>query len=77
MAAPRIHEPYRKPVPDRINRADVQQLLRKVVVRPDHDYTREYPSHMPAKITVRLRDGTVRLRRAAETPFNVIYEARP
>jgi len=46
--------------PDRINRADVQQLLRKVVVRPDHDYTREYPSHMPAKITVRLNDGTVR-----------------
>jgi 2-methylcitrate dehydratase len=46
--------------PDRINRADVQQLLRKVVVRPDHDYTRQYPGHMPAKITVRLNDGTVR-----------------
>jgi 2-methylcitrate dehydratase len=46
--------------PDRINRADVQQLLGKVVVRPDHDYTRQYPGHMPAKITVRLSDGTVR-----------------
>jgi 2-methylcitrate dehydratase PrpD len=29
-------------------------------LRPDHDYTRAYPSQMPAKITVRLQDGTVR-----------------
>jgi 2-methylcitrate dehydratase len=47
-------------LPDRINRADVQRLLDKVVVRPDNEYTREYPTHMPAKITVRLKDGTVR-----------------
>ena len=31
-------------------------------MRPDQDYTREYPSHMPAKITVRLKDGMVRTR---------------
>jgi hypothetical protein len=31
-------------IPDRINRTDVQQLL-GMVVRLDHDYTREYPSH--------------------------------
>ena len=47
-------------LPDRINRTDVQRLLGKVVVRPDDQYTREYPTHMPAKITVRLKNATVR-----------------
>jgi 2-methylcitrate dehydratase len=28
-------------------------------VRPDPEYTELYPSKMPAKITVRLQDGTV------------------
>jgi 2-methylcitrate dehydratase len=45
--------------PDRIVRADVQQLLKKVSVRPDHEFTELYPAKMPAKITVRLQDGTV------------------
>jgi 2-methylcitrate dehydratase len=55
-------------LPDRINRADVQRLLGKVVVRPDNHYTREYPTHMPAKITVRLKDGTVRTHTAQGFP---------
>ncbi|MFF1633482.1 MmgE/PrpD family protein [Leifsonia sp. NPDC058248] len=54
--------------PDRINRADVQQLLRKVVTRPNPDYTREYPVQMPAKITVRLKDGTVRTHTVEDFP---------
>jgi 2-methylcitrate dehydratase len=45
--------------PDRIIRADVQQLLKKVSVRPDHEFTELYPAKMPAQITVRLQDGTV------------------
>jgi 2-methylcitrate dehydratase len=45
--------------PDRIIRADVQQLLKKVSVRPDHVFTELYPAKMPAKITVRLQDGSV------------------
>jgi 2-methylcitrate dehydratase len=45
--------------PNRIAKADVQQLLKKVSVRPDHEYTELYPAKMPAKITVRLDDGTV------------------
>ena len=45
--------------PDRIIRADAQQLLKKVSVRPDHEFTELYPAKMPAKITVRLQDGTV------------------
>jgi 2-methylcitrate dehydratase len=45
--------------PGRIARADVQQLLKKVSVRPNQEYTEEYPAKMPAKIMVRLQDGTV------------------
>jgi 2-methylcitrate dehydratase len=45
--------------PDRIARADVQQLLKKVSVRPDVEYTEQYPGKMPAKVTVRLQDGKV------------------
>ena len=45
--------------PDRITRADVQQLLKKVSVRPDQEFTEQYPAKMPAKITVRLQDGRV------------------
>jgi 2-methylcitrate dehydratase len=45
--------------PDRIARADVQQLLKKVSVRPNQEYTEQYPGKMPAKITVRLQDGSV------------------
>src|SRR5271168_408044 len=45
--------------PDRIIKPDVQRLLKKVSVRPNHEYTDQYPGKMPAKITVRLQDGTV------------------
>jgi 2-methylcitrate dehydratase len=44
--------------PERIARPDVQQLLKKVSARPNDQYTEEYPSKMPAKITIRLQDGT-------------------
>jgi 2-methylcitrate dehydratase len=45
--------------PDRIVKPDVQALLKRVSVRPNHEYTEEYPAKMPAKITVRLQDGKV------------------
>src|SRR6202453_3581019 len=45
--------------PDRIAREDVQNLLKKVSVRPNHEFTEEYPAKMPARITVRLQDGKV------------------
>src|SRR5271154_6426386 len=45
--------------PDRIVKPDVQSLLKKVSVRPNHEYTEEYPKKMPAKIIVRLQDGKV------------------
>jgi 2-methylcitrate dehydratase len=45
--------------PDRIAKADVQQLLKKVSVRPDQEFTDQYPAKMPAKVVVRLPDGKV------------------
>ena len=45
--------------PDRIARSDVQQLLKKVTVRPNQEFTEVYPARMPAKVVVRLQDGTV------------------
>jgi 2-methylcitrate dehydratase len=44
--------------PDRITRSDAQALLKKVAVRPSHEYSEQYPRKMPAKIVVRLQDGT-------------------
>jgi 2-methylcitrate dehydratase len=44
---------------DRVIKPDVQALLKKVSVRPNHEYTEQYPGKMPAKITVRLQDGKV------------------
>ena len=43
--------------PERIIKPDVQGLLKKVSVRPNHEYTEVYPGKMPAKITIRLQDG--------------------
>jgi 2-methylcitrate dehydratase len=45
--------------PERIIKPDVQGLLKKVSVRPNHEYTEQYPKKMPAKIIVRLQDGNV------------------
>jgi 2-methylcitrate dehydratase len=43
---------------DRITRPDVQSLMTKVSARPNAAYTAQYPRQMPAKITIRLTDGT-------------------
>jgi 2-methylcitrate dehydratase len=45
--------------PERIIKPDVQGLLKKVSVRPNHEFTEVYPGKMPAKITIRLQDGSV------------------
>src|ERR1700677_2143919 len=45
--------------PERIVKPDVQTLLKKVSVHPNHEYTEQYPKKMPAKIIVRLQDGKV------------------
>jgi len=45
--------------PDRIAKPDVQALLKRVSTRPNHEFTALYPRKMPAKVTIRLQDGTV------------------
>jgi len=41
----------------RIEKPDVQALLRKVRVRPDDDFTARYPREVPSRVTVRLAGG--------------------
>ncbi|HXG63309.1 MAG TPA: MmgE/PrpD family protein, partial [Planctomycetota bacterium] len=43
--------------PDRIGRADVQALLRRVRVRPDAEFSRRFPAEMPCRIRLKLKGG--------------------
>ncbi len=45
--------------PDRIRMDDVQDLLRKVTIRPSEALSSRVPQEMPCKIAVTLRDGRV------------------
>jgi len=47
-------EQYR---PERIVREDVQQFLRRIVVRPKEDYSQRFPVEMPCRIIVQSKDG--------------------
>ncbi len=44
-------------LPERIRRGDVQSLLRKVRVRPNDAYSRQFPQRVPCRIQIALRDG--------------------
>jgi 2-methylcitrate dehydratase len=44
-------------LPERIARADIQSLLRKVNVRPLEEFSQRFPAEMPVRIQVRLNDG--------------------
>jgi len=44
-------------LPERILRQDVQELLRRVVVRADEEFSRGFPDEMPTRLEVKLRDG--------------------
>lgn len=45
--------------PERIARADVQNLLQKVTVTPDAGYSARFPNEMPSRVEVELADGTI------------------
>ncbi|HWU40428.1 MAG TPA: hypothetical protein VN203_22500, partial [Candidatus Acidoferrum sp.] len=45
--------------PERIRRNDVQDLLRKVKVRPVEDYSRRFPNEMPCRVIITLQNGRV------------------
>jgi 2-methylcitrate dehydratase len=46
-------------LPERIVAADVQELMRRVEVRPDADLTERFPQQHSARLRLRLRDGNV------------------
>ena len=46
-------------LPERIVAEDVQQLLRLVDVRPDHELSRRFPEEHSARVRLCLRDGRV------------------
>jgi 2-methylcitrate dehydratase len=54
--------------PDRIQRADVQQLLCRVWVRPSPAFSQRFPDEMAARITVTLHDGRTLDREVTEYP---------
>jgi 2-methylcitrate dehydratase len=43
---------------ERIEKSDVQRLLRRVTVRPDERFTARYPTETPSRVTVRLTNGS-------------------
>ncbi len=43
--------------PERIRGKDVQELLRKVRVRPQAEFSQRFPEEMPCRITITLKDG--------------------
>ncbi|HJT71759.1 MAG TPA: MmgE/PrpD family protein [Terriglobales bacterium] len=43
--------------PERIIRNGVQQLLRRITIRPSDDYSARFPKEMPCRLTVSLRNG--------------------
>ncbi|MDP2663287.1 MAG: MmgE/PrpD family protein [Dehalococcoidia bacterium] len=44
-------------LPERIQRSDVQALLRKVTVTADESFSRRFPFEMPCRVRVWLQDG--------------------
>lgn len=43
--------------PERIEREDIQGLLRKIRVKPSKEYTRRFPEEMACRLLVQLKDG--------------------
>ncbi len=46
-------------LPGRIQRPDVQDLLRRVVVKSSEEFSHLFPEEMPSRITVTLRNGDI------------------
>ncbi len=56
--------------PERIARDDVQQLLRKVTIRPDESLSRRFPAEMPCRVEIALADGrTLRVEKQDHAGF--------
>ena len=45
--------------PERVQAADTQALLKKVTVRPDAEFSKQYPHALNTRVTIRCKDGQV------------------
>jgi 2-methylcitrate dehydratase len=54
--------------PRRLQRADVQSLLCRVVVRPLAEFSARFPEEMPSRVTVTLTDGRILTRTLSDYP---------
>ncbi|PCE23888.1 2-methylcitrate dehydratase [Paraburkholderia acidicola] len=45
--------------PERVQAADTQALLKRVTVRPDIEFSKQYPHALNTRVTIRCRDGQV------------------
>jgi 2-methylcitrate dehydratase len=54
--------------PRRLQRADVQSLLCRVVVRPLAEFSARFPEEMPSRVTVILTDGRILTRTCSDYP---------
>ena len=44
-------------LPERIQRQDVQRMLRQISIQPNDDYSAQFPDRMACRLTVWLKDG--------------------
>ncbi|HEX7976666.1 MAG TPA: MmgE/PrpD family protein [Anaerolineales bacterium] len=51
---------------ERINRPDIQVLLRQIEIRPSESYSRRFPAEFPCRIAVTLHDGQVLVKEKAD-----------
>ena len=54
--------------PRRLQRADVQSLLCRVIVRPLAEFSARFPEEMPSRVTVTLTDGRILTRTLSDYP---------
>ncbi len=53
---------------ERIRRADVQQLLRRIQISPNPSYSERFPQEMPCRVRVSLRDGRTLVKEIRDYP---------
>jgi 2-methylcitrate dehydratase len=58
-------EQYR---PERIRQADVQEMLKRIVIFPEAAYSTRFPEAMPCRVEVSLRDGRILTKEMADYP---------
>lgn len=53
---------------ERIRRADVQELLRRIQISPNPSYSERFPQEMPCRVRVSLRDGRMLVKEIRDYP---------